>query len=65
MELSKKELSLIINIFTARYKSVFNKNMSLAARSELTKELIKALKEYRLVARFLNSSAFLYARLGP
>lgn len=60
MELSKKEFSLIINIFSARYKSVFNKNMSLAAKRELTKELIKARTENRLITSFSKSGKLNY-----
>lgn len=52
MELSKKELSPIINIFNARYKSVFRKSMSLAAKKELAKKLLKVREEKRLITSF-------------
>lgn len=60
MELSKKELSSILDILTARHKSVFKKNMSLVNKKELTKKLINAHTEKRLITSFSKAGKLNY-----
>lgn len=60
MQLSKKELASIINIFTARHKNVFNKSMSLVNKKELTENLINAQSENRLIASFSKTGTLNY-----
>lgn len=60
MELSKKELSTIIKIFTARHKSVFYQNMSLVNKKELAENLTNAYNEKRLITSFSKSGQLNY-----